>query len=130
MIDPSTFIIEISLSASVSVLALLLLKDALFGLLTDLCRGEQRARFWSRFTQLMLIIGPLLGVLILTPDRNASEAVNTAVFRETLKHAVMGAFAALCAVGFVIWRTIPASDHPGGEAAKSLPVSSREKACE
>ncbi len=129
MINTSTFLIEISLSVSLSILTLLLLKDALFGVLTDLCQGEQRARFWARFTQLMLIIGPLLGVLIFTPAGNNLETINTAIFRETLKHAVMGAFVALCTVGFVIWRTIPASRRHGLETAESLPVTDNEKAC-
>jgi len=110
MVQLSTFIIEVCLSLTVSILTLLLLKSALQAVLLDLCQGEQRAEFWGRFTQLMLIIGPLLGVLLFIQDASYAEAINTAVFRETLKHALMGGFFTLCGVAFIIWRTIPATD--------------------
>ena len=109
MIEPSTFIIELSLSLTVSILTLFLLKGALQAVLTDLCQGEQRAEFWIRFTQLMLIIGPLLGVLLFTPDGSHNKAIDTALFRETLRHALMGGLITLCGIGIIIWRTIQAN---------------------
>ena len=107
MMEINIFLIEISLSLTVSVLALLLLKGTLHTVLIDLCRGIQRAEFWTRFTQLMLIIGPLLGTLFFTTGDGYTEAFNVGIFREILRYALMGGFITLCGIGIVIWKSIP-----------------------
>jgi len=121
MIELNIFLSEISLSLTVSILALFLLKGALQEVLADLCRGVQRALFWTRFTQLMLIIGPLLGTLLFTPIDSCTDAFNIATFRETLRHALVGGFITLSGVGMVIWKTIPKNDS--GIPAVEAPLS-------
>ncbi len=101
------FLTEIFLSLTASIFALFLLKSALQTVLTDLCQGTHRGEFWTRFTQLMLIVGPLLGTLLFTPSGGFTDSFNVATFREVLRHALMGVFVTLCGVGMVIWNTIP-----------------------
>ncbi len=121
MIELNIFLSEISLSLAVSILALFLLRGALRDVLTDLCRGIQRAEFWTRFTQLMLIIGPLLGTLLFTPISGCTESFDITTFRETLRHALVGGFITLCGVGMVIWKTIPKNDSDIPAAETLLP---------
>jgi MFS family permease len=107
------FLVEILLSLTVSILALAVLRPALQTILTDLCQGTHRAEFWTRFTLLMLIIGPLLGTFLFSPAPGFQEGFWIAGFREVLSHVLMGVFATLGGIGLVIWKTIrhPNSDH-------------------
>ena len=125
MIELNIFLSEISLSLAVSILALFLLKGALREVLADLCRGTQRALFWTRFTQLMLIIGPLLGTLLFTPIDGCTDTFNVTTFRETLRHALIGGFITLCGVAMVIWKSIPNNNSafPAAETP-SAPIES------
>lgn len=99
------FITELLLSMSISLLALLLLRGVLESILVDLCGNATRAKFWCRFTQLMLLIGPLLGALLLS---NGSPApIDSSLARDTLRNVLTGTFATLAGVGWVIWNSIP-----------------------
>ncbi len=101
-----SFLIEVCLSLTVSIFALWILKGALQNILTDLCREAHRAEFWTRFTLLMLIIGPLLGTFLLSPDSSYSGNPGADHLREILRHVLMGVFATLSGIGFVIWSSI------------------------
>jgi hypothetical protein len=100
------FLTEILLSLLVSMLALVVLRQALQAILTDLCQGAQRAEFWTRFTLLMLIIGPLLGTFLFSPAPGYQEGFGIADFRQILRHVLLGVFFTLSGIGFVIWKTV------------------------
>lgn len=125
MLELYIFLTEISLSLTASILALLLLKGALHTVLTDLCRGIRRAEFWTRFTQLMLIIGPLLYTLLFTPDMGYEGSFTVAAFRETLSHVLTGLVITLSSLGIVIWRTIPRNSADHATAIDTRPSSAQ-----
>lgn len=106
MTTMNAFLIELLVALTVSVTALLLLKNALLGLLTDLCGGVNRARFWNRFTQLMLLIGPLLVTVMFDPVTGQGDILDVGLIRDSVKHALLGGFMTLTGMGYVIWKTI------------------------
>jgi hypothetical protein len=57
------FFIEIFIAVLLSVSAVVSLKRPLAHLLSELCGTTQRAEFWARYTNIMLFITPLLGVI-------------------------------------------------------------------
>jgi hypothetical protein len=111
----SNFLLEIFLSLAVSILALTVLRRALQTLLTDLCQGVERAEFWTRFTLLMLIIGPLLGTFLFSPTQGYQQGFEVTEFREILRHVLLGIFATLCGMGLVIWKSIRRRDCGTGQ---------------
>lgn len=102
------FLVEVCLSLTVSIFALIVLKGALQNILTDLCQGKHRAEFWTRFTLVMLVIGPLLGTVLF--DNSLAGDISVTDFREVLRNVLLGAFATLSGIGFVIWSYIPRRD--------------------
>ncbi|MCP4993535.1 MAG: hypothetical protein GY934_07095, partial [Gammaproteobacteria bacterium] len=79
----------------------------LHGGVTERWQSTQRAEFWTSFTKFMLIIGPLLSTLLFRPSSGYPDFYSVIIFRETLRHALMGGFITLSGMGFVIWKTIP-----------------------
>ena len=89
-----------------SFLLIYLLKPVLRQVLIETCGTNTRAEFWVMFTQLMLIISPLLIVIYFAPTTdsvpiNAAEAIQDTLFR-----SLLGDFIALSMIGQVIWRSI------------------------
>jgi len=100
------FIIEILVCLAISLLLIYLLKPVLRQVLIETCGTNTRAEFWVMFTQLMLIISPLLIVIYFAPTTdsvpiNAAEAIQDTLFR-----SLLGDFIALSMIGQVIWRSI------------------------
>ncbi len=121
------FLIEVSLSLTVSIFALVVLKEALQNILTDLCEESHRAEFWTRFTLLMLIIGPLLGTFLLSPYNSNFGNLEANHLREILRHVLTGVFATLSGIGFIIWSSIRnrvISSRPTFE--NRMPMSDRD----
>jgi MFS family permease len=112
----NNFLAEILLSLTISILALAVLRPALQTILADLRQGAHRAEFWVRFTLLMLIIGPLLGTFLLSPTQGYQEGFGIADFREILRHVLLGVFATLCSVGYVVWKSIRRRNSDTGQA--------------
>ncbi|WP_432722741.1 hypothetical protein R0381_001500 [Jeongeupia wiesaeckerbachi] len=65
---------EAALSITISLIVLRVLSDPLVELLAQLCPDVQSARFWLSYSQLMLIIAPLLLVLFTDAVVNAGGA--------------------------------------------------------
>ncbi|MCG8488069.1 MAG: hypothetical protein MI756_11430 [Chromatiales bacterium] len=105
------FLMEIFLSLGISFVLLSLLKPHLREVLTDNCGTQGRADFWVIFTQLMLVISPLLVVVYFAPTETFSELGLVNELRETLFRVLLGDFIALSAIGYVIWKTIQPSYH-------------------
>jgi hypothetical protein len=100
------FLIEVLLCFAISVSLIVLLKPVLRAMLVDICGTETRAAFWVMFTQLMLIISPLLLVIYFAPTQDAL-AVNVAeALKDTLFRSLLGDFIALAMIGTVIWKSI------------------------
>ena len=100
------FLIEVLLCFAISVSLIVLLKTVLRDILVDICGTESRAAFWVMFTQLMLIISPLLLVIYFAPTQD-TLAVNVAeALKDTLFRSLLGDFIALATIGTVIWKSI------------------------
>lgn len=65
MSNPLSLLFSCLFCTLLSLLVLRLLNQPLRGLLERLCPGPQAAAFWLSYTQLMLILAPLLCVLML-----------------------------------------------------------------
>ena len=65
----SLFTIEVLLCLGISIAVIVLLKPLLRDVLIETCGTTKRADFWVMFTQLMLVISPLLIVIFLHPQK-------------------------------------------------------------
>ncbi len=110
----SIFIIEVSLCLGISLLLIYLLKPVLRQVLIETCGTNTRAEFWVMFTQLMLIISPLLIVIYFAPTTD-SVPINVAeAIQDTLFRSLLGDFIALSMIGQIIWRSIKSfHEQPG-----------------
>ncbi len=80
------FMIEVLLCLGISLSLIYLLKPVLGEILVDICGTKTRAEFWVMFTQLMLILSPLLIVIYFAPTQgalqiNIAEAMKDTLFR-------------------------------------------------
>jgi len=102
----SLFTIEVLLCFGISTAIILLIKPLLREVLIETCGTVTRAKFWVMFTQLMLIISPLLIVVFFAPTEskltiNLAEAMQSTLFR-----SLLGTFVALTMIGQIMWRSI------------------------
>lgn len=110
------FMLEIALCLGISLVLILLLSRLLRDVLTDMCGTTNRARFWVVFTQLMLVISPLLLVIFFASGhRSVLIELQSALFR-----ILLGDFIALCAIGRVIWKSVSFS------SVEPMPVKEME----
>lgn len=69
-----SFLIEVVLTLMLSMLLVGYLRPFLAGILVDLCGTEDRARFWTAFSNILLIGMPVIFALNYEPDaRNTEE---------------------------------------------------------
>lgn len=106
----SLFTLEVLLCFGISTAVIVLLKPLLRDVLIDTCGTAKRAEFWVMFTQLMLIIAPLLIVIFFAPTE-ASITLNVAeALKDTLFRSLLGVFVALAMIGQVMWKSIQTSN--------------------
>lgn len=79
------------------------LKDALRGLLGQLCHRGGDTEFWARYTLLMLVIAPLVVVVLFTP--NYSQGMTEAV-RHLLLSILASHFFAFALVGRTLFKAV------------------------
>ena len=79
----------------------------LFGVLSELCGGRERARFWTVYASVLTIAAPLLTVS--TPgllDASAAMLASGAVLQRAVFYALCGIIFALLVMGRAVWRPI------------------------
>ena len=107
------FIIEVSLSFGISATVVILIKPLLRDVLIETCGTKKRAEFWVMFTQLMLVISPLLIVIYFAPTSTVVPPNIAETLKDTLFQSLLGVFIALAMIGQVIWKSItPARNEP------------------
>lgn len=111
-----TFLAEIAFSLAISMTVILLFKSQLWDVLTETCGNRQRAAFWIMFTQLMLVVAPLMLVIFFTKTGEVTAPNTLVLIKETLFRSLLGIFIGLLAVGHVIWRSILFSNNPVNHA--------------
>lgn len=106
--------LECLLSALFSLAVLRVLRRPLGGLLERLCPDEQAASFWLSYTQLMLTLAPLLGILVI--DLLVATGDPYAKLRLGMIASLGGLLGGLWAVGRRLGRYVDAA-HDQGAAA-------------
>jgi len=102
------FAVQLGISLSMSLIVLYLIKPYLKDVLSDTCGTEHSAMFWVSFTQLMMIIAPLVIVMFFSVvDRNLLMMSQPAyILKLTLLQTLTGEFVGLIFVGRTINRAI------------------------
>lgn len=90
------------------------LKDALRGLLAQLCHRGGDQEFWARYTLLMLVIAPLAIVVMFTP--NFPQGITSAV-RHLLLSVLISHFFAFALVGRTLYKAVNRAIEPANLAA-------------
>lgn len=108
MTELIVFGIQLGIALTVSLLVLYLIKPFLKDVLKDTCGTEHSAEFWVRFTQLMMIIAPLV-IVIFYASVNSEQLLLTQpayILKQTLLQTLVGVFVGLIFVGRIIYRAI------------------------
>jgi hypothetical protein len=109
--DLFAFLVQIAIGAVVSAAAIVSLNSRLSAVLTEICGTRERANFWARYTNVMLFLSPLLGVVLFT-NSMYSQQIDFLLFKSAFKSALFGLFVALVVIGFQFVRfTRNAMDH-------------------
>lgn len=113
----TTFLIDVGLVAILSISLVTYLKAHLKNLLVELCGTEERASFWLAFSNVTLVLVPLIFALDYKPEFGPD---GNFVFdmATQLKHAIVGFVLALGSLGMILFQFIP-RDKPNAAAGSS-----------
>ena len=115
------FLLSITFCLGISAGVIMVIKAKLRDVLIETCGTEKRADFWLTFTQLMVLIAPLMIVIFFSPTSAITEANSITYLKNALFQTLFGLFTGLAVTGKVIWRSIREGD------SGSLPaLSNRE----
>ncbi|MCG8463737.1 MAG: hypothetical protein MI750_02660 [Xanthomonadales bacterium] len=106
MASVNLLLILIITSIGVSFILIRLLLPLLNEILIETCGTATRSMFWIRFTQLMLVISPLLLVIYFTPTDSVHISNHARELKDGLFRILLGDFIALAAIGRVIAKSI------------------------
>jgi hypothetical protein len=106
MNELSTFLAGLGLAAALTTGALRYLQPHLKSILTELCGTEERARFWTSFSNVTLFLTPLIFALRVHPQKGTTTALIYAM-SDQLSLALLGLVMAVSIGGIVIGRFIP-----------------------
>ncbi len=102
----TVYLTGLALVTALALAAVLYLRPHLRRILVDLCGTEPRADFWTAFTNIVLVLVPLVVALHTIPDMEDPLPVALALGRQ-LKWALAGLAAALIGAGLTIARSVP-----------------------
>lgn len=105
--NPTTaFLLDIGLVAILSVGLVAYVKTHLKALLIELCGTAERASFWLAFSNVTLVLVPLIFALDYKPEFGPDR---TFIFEMAtqLKHAIIGLVIALISLAVILLRFIP-----------------------
>ena len=100
------FLLSITFCLGISAGMILVIKAKLRNVLIETCGTEARADFWLTFTQLMVLIAPLMIVIFFSPTTEIIETDAITHLKNALFQTLFGLFTALAVTGKVIWRSI------------------------
>lgn len=116
------FLLQITLSFGLSVLVIMLLKAQLREVLTEICGTSSRAAFWVTFTQLMLVIAPLLLVILFTDLKPGVSIYPAETIKDTVFRSLFAIFIAIAMIGRVIRKSIAVPPLPNHSAQTVTPA--------
>jgi len=100
------FAIELLISFGISAIVLLFLNKPLYRLLIDLCGTEARAKFWLIYSNVMLVIAPLLFVIIFGKS-NSDKIELFSFYKTAFGSSLAGVFISLAVIGTQITKSLP-----------------------
>lgn len=108
MNELSIFAVQLVIALSMSIFILILIKPYLKDVLKDTCGTEHSAEFWVRFTQLMMVIAPLVIVIFFAGLQSSEQMLNQPAYilKQTLLQTLVGELVGLAFVGRIIYRAI------------------------
>ena len=100
----SLFLVGIGITLWMSLTIVIYLMNPLRKILTELCGTRERADFWLAFSNVALMLTPLIFAASCTPDPRGDLVIEIAT---QLKWVFVGLLTALMITGWVISRFIP-----------------------
>jgi uncharacterized membrane protein YhaH (DUF805 family) len=97
-----------SISVVLALLAVTVVARPLMRLLTDICGTVDRARFWTLYASVLLVVAPVLVVSAPGLLDSAAAAGLGAVLQRTVFYSLLGIVAALMVMGYAVWKPIAA----------------------
>lgn len=98
----AALLITYALTALIALLAVVTLWRPLSILLAELCGTEERSRFWTVWSTVMMVATPMLFVSWRGVATNPTELV-----QGTMTSALIGVLIALVGMGFAVWSRSP-----------------------
>jgi len=111
----TVYLLAVALTLVASVVVVLLLRRPLLNLLIDLCGTQTRAAFWAAFSNVTLVLTPLLGAMHRQPGAG-EPAFELAA---QLEWALGGLLASVLVVGVVLARSIASFERMRGVRART-----------
>ena len=111
MLAPAVFFVGLGVTAALALTVVWYIKPHLRGILVDLCGTEVRADFWMAFTNVTLILVPIVFALEFYPDEAQGSPVVLQLIGQ-LKWALIGLVASVVVLGFVLRSFIPRDRAP------------------
>ena len=108
-----SFVIEVSLTLLIAALLVNYLRPFLWKILVDLCGTEERARFWTAFSNILLIGLPAIFALNFRPIASGPEGLFFEIAGK-LSANLGGFLLALIGVGFIVSFFALAARRPAG----------------
>lgn len=105
MNELTLFAVEMIISLFVSVCVIYILNKSFRNVLVDLCGTEARAQFWLIYSNLMLVIAPLLSAIIFGKSHRVLEASFT-FYKTAFGSVLFGVFISLVIIGLQITKYI------------------------
>ncbi len=100
MNEELVFLSEVGLAAGISLGVIAYLRGILRCMLLEICdRQPQRAEFWVRLLDMMMLIAPVILMMLFGTDQGSGFAV----LRRALLLVLIGQFISLAIVGRTIW---------------------------
>jgi hypothetical protein len=100
------FLSDMGLAAFLSIGLVVYVKAPLRSLLIELCGTKERANFWLAFSNVTLVLVPLIFVLGYKPEFGPDKSLVFEMATQ-LKYALIGFVIALSALALVMLRFIP-----------------------
>ena len=121
MTDAAIFLTGVGAATAGSAAVVAYLRGHLESILTDLCGTVERARFWAVFSNVTLILVPLIFAMDYRPEARHGAGV---VFEmgTQLKYVLIGLVLTVLVLGIVIGSFIPRSRPAGATFQGKAPV--------
>jgi len=120
MTNVTVFVVGVGSTGLAALCAVTYLTPSLRKVLTDLCGTAERANFWTAFSNLALLLMPLIFALHQIPEGNPEAPLVFQLSRQ-LEWAFVGLVATVVMVGLVISRFIPRPQGIGVAAGQPKP---------